>query len=194
MDLYTNSGNIRLGNCKRFTSLTMYNLHIFYLAPLMFSRSSHFLISGLYAGNTKIKGQPHWVVLLDLCQLFPSMHDYCFLPCIWPQVIDSFPSKQTGIVGMAVSFSIARGMAWLEGRSLAWSLPIVSFHAWLLFPFMHVALGDRFVSFKVGGDRRDGSFFFYRAGYRMARREERPQKKSHKKIVLLLVFLVVGDN
>jgi len=28
---------------------------------------------------------------------------------------------------------------------------------------MHVASGDRFVSFKAGGDRRDGSFFFYRA-------------------------------
>ena len=69
MDLYTNGGNIRLGNYRRFTSLTMYNLHIFYLAPLMFSRSSHFLISGLHAENTKIKGQPHWLVLLDLCQL-----------------------------------------------------------------------------------------------------------------------------
>ena len=69
MDLYTNCGNIRLENYRRFTSLTMYNMHIFYLAPLMFSRSSHFLILGLHAGNTKIKGQPHWVVLLDLCQL-----------------------------------------------------------------------------------------------------------------------------
>ena len=187
MDLYINGGNIRLGNCRRFTSLTMYNLHIFYLAPLMFSRSIHFLISGLHAGNTKIKGQPHWVVLLDLCQLsclsftnklyhwqrlthkevevariklggilctqskfntlqimnntiwsglrwderylterergtawlFPSMHDYCFLPCMWSEVIDLFPSKQTGIVGMAVYFSIARGIAWPKGRSLA---------------------------------------------------------------------------
>ena len=111
MDLYMNGGNIRLGNCRRFTSLTMYNLHIFYLAPLMFSRGSHFLISGLHAENTKIKDQPHWVVLLDLCQFF-------------------------------------------------------SFHAWLLFPSMHVASADRFVSFKAGGDRRDGSFFFYRVGYR----------------------------
>ena len=59
MDLYTNDGNIRLGNYRRFISLAMYNLHIFYLAPLMFLRSSHFLISGLHAGNTKIKGQPH---------------------------------------------------------------------------------------------------------------------------------------
>ena len=146
----------------------MYNMHIFYLAPLMFSRSSHFFISGLHAENTKIKGQPHWVVLLDLCQLsclsfanklyhwqrlthkevevariklggllctqpkfntlqimdntiwsglrgdkryltewergtawlFPSMHDYCFLPCMWPQMIDLFPSKQAGIADM----------------------------------------------------------------------------------------------
>ena len=37
---------------------------------------------------------------------------------------------------------------------------------------MHVASGDRFVSFKAGEDRRDDSFFFYRAGYRMAGREE----------------------
>ena len=58
---------------------------------------------------------------------------------------------------------------------------------------MHVTSGDRFVSFKADGDRSDGSFFFYRAGYRMAGRDERPKKKSHKKIVLLLFFLVV-DN
>ena len=59
---------------------------------------------------------------------------------------------------------------------------------------MHVASGDRFVSFEAGGDRRDGSFFFYRVGYRTAGREERPKKKSHKKIVLLLFFLVVEDS
>ena len=58
---------------------------------------------------------------------------------------------------------------------------------------MHVASGDRFGSFKAGGDRRDGSFFFYHARYRMARREERPQKKVAQKIALLLFFLVVGD-
>ena len=61
--------------------------------------------------------------------LFHSMHDYCFLPCMWPHVIDLFNSKQVGIAGMAVSFSITRGIAWPEGRSLAWSLPIVFFHA-----------------------------------------------------------------
>ena len=27
-----------------------------------------------------------------------AVHDYCFLPCMWPQVIDLFPSKQAGIV------------------------------------------------------------------------------------------------
>ena len=59
---------------------------------------------------------------------------------------------------------------------------------------MHVASDDRFVSLKANGDRMDDTFFFYRAGYRMAGREERPQKKSHKKIVLLLVFLVVRDR
>ena len=35
-----------------------------------------------------------------------------------------------------------------------------------------MASGDQFVSFKAGGDRRDGSFFFYHVGYRMAEREE----------------------
>ena len=139
MNLYTNGGNIHLENCIRFISLTMYNMPIFYLAPLMFSRSSHFLISGLHAGNTKIKG--------------PT--------------------------------SLSR---------LAWSLPIVSFHAWLLFSSMHVASDDRFVSFKAGGNHKDDSFFFFRAEYRMAGREEQPKKKSHKKIVLLLTFLVVGDT
>ena len=61
---------------------------------------------------------------------------------------------------------------------------------------MHVASGDRFVSFKAGGDRRDDSFFFYRAGYRMAGREERLQKnkKSHKRIVSLLFLAVAGDS
>ena len=151
----------------------------------MFSKSNHFLISGLHVENTKSNGQPHWVILLDLCQLsclsfanklyhwqrlthkevevariklggllctqpkfntlqimdntiwsglrgderyltkqerdtawlFLFMYDYCFLPCMWPQVVDLFPSKQTGIVGMTVSFSIAWGIAWSEGRS-----------------------------------------------------------------------------
>ena len=31
---------------------------------------------------------------------------------MWPKVIDLFPSKQAGIVGMLVSFSIAWGIAW----------------------------------------------------------------------------------
>ena len=48
---------------------------------------------------------------------YRAVHDYCFLSCMWPQVIDLFPSKQTGIAVMAVSFSIARGIAWPEGRS-----------------------------------------------------------------------------
>ena len=129
MDLYTNGGNIRLEICRRFISLTMYNLHIFYFAPLMFSRSSHFLISGLHAENTKIKDQPYWVVLLNLCQLFSSMHDYCFLPCMWPQVIDLFPSKQAGIVGMAVSFFIG-GVS--HGRKGGILLDLCQ-----LFPSMH---------------------------------------------------------
>ena len=139
MDLYTNCGNIRLGNCRRFTSLTMYNLHIFYLAPLMFS----------------------------------SIHDYCLLPCM-----------------IIVSCMI-----------------IVFFHAWLLFPSMHVASGDRFVSFKAGGDHRDGSFFFYRAFPFLARpldsvggginrmgwQMDEPRQLSHQNGVHTLFFLVVGD-
>ena len=36
-----------------------------------------------------------------------SMHDYCFLPCMWSQVIDLFPSKKAGIAEMTFSFSIA---------------------------------------------------------------------------------------
>ena len=114
------------------------------------------------------------------CLIFTN----CFLPCMWPQVIDLFSSKQAGIAGMAVSFSIARGIAWSEGRSLAWSLPIIFFHTWLLFPSMHVASGDRFVSFKAGGDRRDDNFFFCRAGYRMTGRKERPKTKVAQKINL----------
>ena len=157
----------------------MYNLHIFYLAPLMFSRKQR--------TSTLLKLRAN--LIESSCLIFVN----CFLPCMWPQVIDLFPSKQAGIVGMVVSFSIAWGIAWLEGRSLAWSLPIVSFHAWLLFPSMHVALGDRFVSFKVSEDRRDDNLFFYRAGYHTAEREERP-KKLHKKIVLLLFFLVAVDT
>ena len=53
---------------------------------------------------------------------------------------------------------------------------------------MHVASGDQFVFFKVGGDRRDGSFFFYHVGYRMAGREERPKKKVAQKNSLTFSF------
>ena len=100
----------------------MYNMHIFYLAPLMFSRSSHFLISSLHAGNTKIKGQPHWAVLLNICQLFSFMHDYYFLPCMWPKVIDLFPSKLTGIL-WRTSTCLPSRAAWFR------CMIIVSFHA-----------------------------------------------------------------
>jgi len=34
--------------------------------------------------------------------LFLSMHDYCFLPCMWSQVIDLFSSKQAKIARMTV--------------------------------------------------------------------------------------------
>ena len=129
MDLYTNGGNIRLGNCRRwFTSLTMYNLHIFYLAPLMFSRSSHFLISGLHAGNTKIKGQPHWVVLLDLCQSFSSMHDYCFLPCMWPQVITTY-GKTINIYVLVTFFTDSWRRPW--GRRRTFMFLVIG---WPIFP------------------------------------------------------------
>ena len=36
---------------------------------------------------------------------------------MWPQVINLFPLKQAEIAGMAVSFSIARGITWPKGRS-----------------------------------------------------------------------------
>ena len=152
-------------------------------------------------------------VLLDLCQLFPSIHDYYFLPCMWPQVIDLFSSKQAGIAGMVVSFSIARGIAWPEGMSLAWSLPIVFFHAWLLFPSMHVASGDRFVSFQASGGRRDDSFFFYRAvhdycflpcmwpqvidkagGDRRRGQTDEPKQMSHQKYPHFILFSCRRNN
>ena len=31
---------------------------------------------------------------------YRAVHDYCFLSCMWPQVIDLFPSKQAGIAGV----------------------------------------------------------------------------------------------
>ena len=167
------TGNIRLGNCRRFTSLTMYNLHIFYLASLMFS----------------------------------SMHDYCFLPCmiivsfharlLFPSMHvasgDRFVSFKVGDDHRDDSFFFNHAGYRLAEREESCLIFANCFLPWLLFPSMHVASGDRFISFKVGEDRRDGSFFFYRAGYRTAGREERPKKKSHQKVVLLLVFLVVGD-
>jgi len=58
---------------------------------------------------------------------------------------------------------------------------------------MHVASGDRFVSFKAGGDRRDGSFFFYRAGYRTGWADGRTKTNVAPKDVHALFFLVVGD-
>ena len=58
---------------------------------------------------------------------------------------------------------------------------------------MHVALGDRFVSFKASRDRRDDSFFFYRAGYRMGWADGRTKTNIASKYVHALFFLVVGD-
>ena len=72
---------------------------------------------------------------------------------------------------------------------------------------MHVASGDRFVSFKAGGDRRDDSFFFYRAFSFLARpldsvgggidrmgwQTDEPRQLSHQNGVHTLFFLVVGD-
>ena len=31
---------------------------------------------------------------------YRAVHDYCFRTCMWPQVIDLFPSKQAGIAGV----------------------------------------------------------------------------------------------
>ena len=33
----------------------------------------------------------------DSLFFYHAVHDYCFLPCMWPQIIDLFPSKQAGI-------------------------------------------------------------------------------------------------
>ena len=57
-------------------------------------------------------------VLLDLCQLFSSMHGYCFLPYMWHQVIDLFPLKQAGIAGMTFFFYRAGyHTGWTDGRT-----------------------------------------------------------------------------
>ena len=95
-----------------------------------------------------------WLLFSSMHDCFPSMHDYCFLPC----------------------------------------MIIVSFHAWLLFPSIHAVSGDRFVSFKADGDRRDGSFFFYRAGYRTGWADGRTKTNVAPKDIHALFFLVVGDE
>jgi len=70
-----------------------------------------------------------------------------------------------------------------------------------------MASGDRFVSFKAGGDRRDDNFFFYRAFPFLARplnsvgggidrmgwQTDEPMQLSHQNGVHTLFFLVVGD-
>ena len=58
---------------------------------------------------------------------------------------------------------------------------------------MHVASGDRFVSFKAGGDRRDDSFFFYHVGYRTGWTDGRTKTNVASKDVHALFFVVVGD-
>ena len=118
MDLYNNGWNIRLGICRRFTSLTMYNLHIFYFTPLMFpSMHDYCFLPCMIIVSCMI------IVFLHTWLLFSSMYDYCFLPCMWPQVIDLFPSKQAGmIVSFSIApflFSLARWTAWEVG-SIAW--------------------------------------------------------------------------
>ena len=75
------------------------------------------------------------------------------------------------------------------------------------FPSIHVASGDRFVSFKAGGDRRDVGFFFYRAFPFLARpldsvgggidhigwQTDEPRQLLDQNGVHTLFFLVVGD-
>ena len=72
---------------------------------------------------------------------------------------------------------------------------------------MHVASGDQFVSFKAGGDRRDGNFFFYRVFPFLARpldsvgggidrmgwQTDEPRQLSQQNDVYTLFFLLVGD-
>ena len=73
---------------------------------------------------------------------------------------------------------------------------------------MHMASGDRFVSFKAGEDRRDGSFIFYRVFPFLARpldsvgggidrmgwQMDEPRQLSQQNGVHTLLFLVIGDN
>ena len=73
---------------------------------------------------------------------------------------------------------------------------------------MYVVSGDRFVSFKAGGDRRDDSLFFYRAFPFLARplnnmgggidriewQTDEPRQLSHQNAVHTLFFLVAGDK
>ena len=73
---------------------------------------------------------------------------------------------------------------------------------------MHVVSGDRFVYFKAGGDRRDDSFFFYRAFPFLARllgsvgggidrmgwQTDEPRQLSYRNDIHTLFFLVVGDR
>ena len=112
---------------------------------------------------------PKWRALFE-----KRVNDYCFFPC------------------MIVSFH-----AWLLFPSMHdyCFLPcmIVSFHAWLLFSSMHVVSGDRFVSFKAGGNHRDDNFFFYHAGYRTGWTDGRIKTNVAPKDVHALFFLVVGD-
>ena len=114
---------------------------------------------------------PYDPVYVEMKDIWPSErgapHD-CFLPCM---IIVSFHA-------CGLRWSICFLQSWRGSQG--WQFLFLSRGAWLLFPSMHVASGDRFVSFKAGGDRRRGQ-------------TDEPKQMSHKKNVRALFFLVVGD-
>jgi len=125
---------------------------------------------------------------------YRALHNYCFLLCMWSQVIDLFSSKQAGIAGMTVSFSIARGITWPERRSLHDLCQLFpSMHDYCFLPCMWPQVIDLFSSNQTEIAEMTVSFSI---AWGIAWPEGRsdPKKKSHQKIVLLLVFLVVGDS
>ena len=94
---------------------------------------------------------------------------------------DRFVSFKAGRNRRNGSFFFYRAGYRMAGREESCLIFANCFLLCMIIVFFHVVSGDRFVSFKANGDRRDDSFFFYRVGYRMAGREERLQKINRTK-------------
>ena len=58
---------------------------------------------------------PCMIIVSFHAWLFSSIHDYCFLLCMWPQVIDLFPLKRRGSQGWQFLF-LSRGVSHGVGR------------------------------------------------------------------------------